>query len=203
MENELDAPNRYFPDYLPPTADVPICIACFFKDEEGHQIFHRWAAGLGNWEDAPFGEYLMKSNPLKGILQEKVIDLFKNYDGQVDEKRHYDETFHVELPDNGYRTGYELLHGTNASVGDFKMKGNLVKKGAMCFDGIFQYTWNDVIDPNPQYKMDMFLYYCSKIFFAGKPKNYTIRINFSSKFHAQKKYSFYWRINGFPGGNAQ
>ena len=54
------------------------------------------------------------------------------------------------LPDNGYKTGYQLLHGTNRTVGGFKIAGKILKRTRNCFSGEMRYSWNDIIDPNPK-----------------------------------------------------
>lgn len=70
--------------------------------------------------------------------------------------------------------GHQYLHGTNADVGGFNMKGTISKndKGDTTFS--VDYTWNDKIDPNFDYASDV-----AKAEFARKiadPEDYTIRI---------------------------
>ena len=36
----------------------------------------------------------------------------------------FDDSFNAEI-ENGYNTGYEMLHGTNADVGGFEMSGTI------------------------------------------------------------------------------
>ena len=160
----------------------------WFKDDEGYQIFARWVWGTGDWLDAPFGNYLMKSNDLKGAIRDEVNKILKNCTSKINTINH---EFHAELNDNGYKTGYELLHGTNKKVGDFRITGKIIKKSNQCFWGSLKYQWNDIIDSNPTYWRDIVYDVLGKATFYFSPRDYTIRISFSSEFNAKRSQSIY------------
>ena len=106
----------------------------------------------------------------------------------------------IELPDNGYRDGYSLLHGTDASVGGFHIKGTLTKTSDHEINGDFRYAWNDIIDPNGKYIGDIIRSIGLKMITFGSPKDYVIRIPFQAKFTATRKDNDTpWIMKGFPG----
>ena len=77
--------------------------------------------------------------------------------------------------------GYQYLHGTNADVGGFKIKGSISRdaEGNVTYD--LTYTWNDIIDPNFDYTSDqMKAKFANSIPFIT-PTDYTIRISWSDK----------------------
>ncbi|MEW5250622.1 hypothetical protein [Microbulbifer discodermiae] len=62
-------------------------------------------------------------------------------------------TVHGEIQ-NGYSTGYEMLHGTHRGLGDLSIIGfaELLSTGGYAYN--VTVTWNDRIDPNPIYLGD-------------------------------------------------
>jgi len=163
------APNSYIPDYLEP---MPPALRSFFSDEEGYQIFDRWFTGKGDWPDAPFGDYLMKSRDLQVRVGEEIKIYLDDLFNSAKCCKDYKGVISVELSDNGYKTGYELLHGTNKKAGDFQIEGKICKRDEG-FYGKFSYTWNDIIDPNGSYFLDNILSVGAKIFSLGRAKDYT------------------------------
>ena len=167
----------------------------WFKDNEGFEIFSRWALGDGDWLDAPFGDYLMKSVSLQVELRDKITEILNNSSHR---RFSVNYTFHAELPDNGYKPGYELLHGTNARVGDFKIIGEITKKSQQCYFCSLTYQWNDVIDHNPKYFEDIIYNLAGRAAFSFAPRDYTIKISFRSEFEAEKKNGMYI-FSDYPG----
>ena len=179
-----------------------------FLDEEGFQIFSRWVRGEGAWLDAPFGNYLMKSPTIKNEVQDVLEDeLEKNKNIRNNSYFNIRKSIDIVLPDNGYNTGYQLLHGTNRTVGGFKIAGKILKRTRNCFSGEMRYSWNDIIDPNPKYIKDIILYIGAQILFSGSPRDYVIRIPFNAKFDAIHSSMAggkvtYWLFYGFPGATS-
>jgi len=67
--------------------------------------------------------------------------------------------FHADLENGESITGINYLNGSNSTVGDFTIKGKWQASvnPATSVTNIFfnvEYTWNDIIDPNPQYDTD-------------------------------------------------
>jgi hypothetical protein len=76
----------------------------------------------------------------------------------------------------GYKTGYDLLNGSNSLVGDFQYWGY-----AEFTDKTISYhltlTRNDIIDPNRNYISDTIL---EKIYKGvGNPTNYNVHIQWT------------------------
>jgi len=174
----------------------------YFKDKEGRMIFQHWLNAEGDWPNAPFGEYLMRNNGLKIQIENYIIgklipELLESGKNNVRFNRHIP----IELDDNGYDTGYGLLHGTNAEFGDCHLIGTLTKRGEYKIDGDFKYYWKDKIDPNPDYFWDIAKSAGLQILTLGKPKDYTIRIPFESKFKVVKR-KYRWELTGgFPAND--
>ena len=157
----------------------------WFKDDEGYLIFERWALGKGDWLNAPFGDYLKKSIDLQAEMRERLAKKIDEVNKLVPPGEYvtvFKEDSFV-LSDNRYRTGYELLHGTNWTVGGFRWYGQLYKKSPICFEGDINYEWNDIIDPNYDYDFD-FIDVPLRVYLGFVPRNYTIKIKFSGKFQA-------------------
>ena len=89
--------------------------------------------------------------------------------------------FHAEI-ENGYRTGYELLHGANAEVGNFEIKGSFIARKdskirnaiIVTYDLVF--TWNDIQDPLKGHFTDEMAVIFFRLFSDYIPKDYTLRI---------------------------
>jgi hypothetical protein len=84
--------------------------------------------------------------------------------------------FHAEIDTGENIDGYQYLHGTNRDVGDFELRGSMIRND----DGTitFNYTaqWNDKIDPNYTYATDREKEKIAKIISFGKAKGYIVRI---------------------------
>ncbi len=149
-------------------------------DERGEELLGRWLDGSqqtlnvsnGNW-----GRYMMANKLLRPQVGRKLeMDAkFRKSSGNIKWR-----PFSAVI-ENGYTTGYEMLHGTNAAVGDFEMEatatvtkdplGNKIKYKV-------KYTWNDIIDPNPQYGLDMFFAGALELFYS--PADYIVHISWNA-----------------------
>ena len=165
-------------------------------------IFKHWLYSEGDWTNAPFGDYLKKNESLKFLINSYIIgklvpELLRSGDNEV----HFNRHIPIELDDNGYDTGYGLLHGTDATVGNFHLNGKLIKVTDKEIDGDFKFYWKDKIDPNPKYLWDTIKASGLHILTLGKPKDYTIRIPFESKFKIKKNKWQWVIIGGFPAND--
>ena len=148
---------------------------------KGLLILSWWLAGSGKERiltDDSWGNYMRKNT----LLRSQLIDILDNiaiYSINRGKTSYQIQTyFHAEI-ENGYTTGYEMLHGTNRHVGDFSIQGytNVLKKSKRIHRLYFSliYTWNDIIDPNPTYLNDVKYSNIAKKIFS--PKDYIIRIS--------------------------
>lgn len=174
----------------------------FFKDKEGRAIFERWLTGKGDWFKAPFGDYLMKNDSLKTLMDSYILyTLIPEFLKSGENEASVNKSIPIELDDNGYDTGYGLLHGTNASVGNFQLHGKLTKFSDNEINGDFKFWWCDKIDPNPKYLMDIIKSVGLHIMTLGSPEDYVITIKFESKFKAIKRKSIWVLTGGFPAND--
>jgi len=64
--------------------------------------------------DGSWGNYLKANRLLRNQVKDKIRqDAIKRY-----QSGYYSTRFHAEI-ENGNATGYQMLHGSNAAVGDF------------------------------------------------------------------------------------
>jgi len=80
--------------------------------------------------------------------------------------------------------GHHYLHGSNADVGDFQITGEATRKSTDSGTEVAMklgFTWNDKIDPNPQYSTDIVKSTIGKIITFGLAKDYEIQITWSSE----------------------
>jgi RHS repeat-associated protein len=156
-------------------------IADLIWDDFGQILFGWWLDGSGALLDMtghePYVTQLSTYSPLVEQILEQLIEDAEGRDGGSSTVA---LQFHAELPDNGYQTGFEMLHGTNATVGDFQISGtaSISQRGAL---KIISYevtmTWNDIIDPNSRYLSDSVLAWILKHTYS--PADYTFRMSWT------------------------
>lgn len=163
-----------------------------FFDDRGWEIFSHWLNGKGQpliFEDTPRWSSYMKANEkLKPQLQSRLkLDASKRFLGELNGV--VDLEPHVEI-ENGYTTGYEMLHGPNWDVGGFTIKSDeppkqIARNGecAWAYDVVF--TWHDLIDPNKKYLSDSIMVGIIDIF--SDPEDYYIEISWSSSFEIRRE----------------
>ena len=146
-------------------------------DARGWELFNHWLDGSGRTirtTGGVWGTY-MESNRL---LPPQIAEQIRSDARERSESGSVNITFHANI-ENGYTTGYEMLHGSNGSVGDFEISGD----ATMAEDGCgveynLTYTWHDIIDPNPTYAMDTILSRPLRWFFD--PKDYEVHLSWRS-----------------------
>ncbi|MBR3847774.1 MAG: hypothetical protein IKM21_00605 [Oscillospiraceae bacterium] len=152
------------------------------NDEQGISILSHWLFGGGKdyiQEDGVWGDY-MKSNEAL-TLQVKNIVLPLADDLGLNESKEVDITMPMKIDTGESIIGYQYLHGTNADVGGFQIKGTVYKdeKGDITYD--LTYTWNDIIDPEYYYDTDAEKVEFAKSIPFANPKDYIIRISWHDK----------------------
>lgn len=162
------------------------------SDWAGRAILGRYLAGEGDWDisnDAAWSAYMKHSALLRTQLQERVRALAV---GLAAAHRtgvyRVDDQFHAELENGEGIVGYQYLHGSNRDVGDFTITGFAVlhplhadtdptgNSGTIVQMGV-RYTWNDMIDPNPQYGTDTVKSVFAEIITLGQAEAYRISIS--------------------------
>ena len=154
-------------------------------DERGKEILYHWIYGEGrdfNRHEGVWGDYMRANELLRSSLAKVLRDdcLARTETGL------FGETIHAEIED-GYTTGYEMLHGSNARVGDFRIDGvaavfRNAKGESMIEYQSMRYTWNDIIDAkftiDGELNIDDIILW---LFFQGlyraKPTDYNLKIS--------------------------
>ena len=146
-------------------------------DEVGWELLS-WYLN-GNGEDFPteqkHSDYLKKNKSLKKQVRTYLFHVAS--DIPVGEVVVIDVSISVIIENGEDIIGYQYLHGTNADVGGFHIQGTITRlnNGDCIFD--LTYTWNDIMDPNPQYKTDIAkAAFAKKLPFAN-PTDYKISIS--------------------------
>ncbi|HPB94222.1 MAG TPA: RHS repeat-associated core domain-containing protein [Anaerohalosphaeraceae bacterium] len=167
-------------------------------DDKGRIILDHWLNGSGDelvFNDGDWGEYMMNNQLLSPVLCTRLQDdvLSRTASGTIN------QTFQAII-ENGYLTGYEMLHGTNEWVGGFNITGSatVIKDSTGCcniIDYSLTYTWNDIIDPEPDtYPGDTILSWILHLFYD--PADYTIRISWTQNAKAKVCNGAIYRFEG-------
>ncbi len=124
------------------------------------------------------------ANDLNGKVQNLALALYDRYSENGQTSGGFNETFHQDIENGEGVVGYQYLHGTNKDVGDFNMNGNATITPTA--DGYevrikSNYTWNDKIDPNPQYSTDRRKSMLAEIITLGRAESYDIHITWPAE----------------------
>lgn len=112
------------------------------------------------------------------------------------------EEFPVAIENGEGMIGYQYLHGTNADVGGFQIDGwvraehvqeprsesstpqdpgELSSAPMILVHYYLEYTWNDMIDPNPNYGTDKFKAAIGEAVSLGGAQSYRLSIRWSGE----------------------
>jgi hypothetical protein len=156
-------------------------------DPQGRLILYRWghpyrAGALRTENGSDMSNYLMNSPSMQSVVGSQVLPTIAQ--NLVQQYRNggntgtFDYRDNATLPDNGYATGLEQLHGTNMTDGDFHAHGTSTvtpdSYGGYQVTVNSSYAWNDMIDPNGGYPLDT----VAAGLYSGKP--YDIHINWNA-----------------------
>ena len=148
-----------------------------FFDERGKEIFGMWLNGSGETANLS-GDNWTKYMSSNELLTEKVFDILKKDASQRAQSGFLYVTTHAEI-ENGYFSGYEMLHGTDKNVGDFQIWGDAnYSKEQVTYN--LTLRWNDKIDPNFSYSGDVISSVVLHTLF--NPKDYDIHITWNEKY---------------------
>jgi hypothetical protein len=125
-------------------------------DARGMELFVHWLEGRGyplTSYNGEWGIYMSSNSAVNGQIDVKVkLDSIRRQSSGTFFKR-----FHAQLQ-SGYFTGYQMLSGSNSSVGDFVLDGKAdvqTKLQKRITNYKLKATWNDKIDPNNNYFGDI------------------------------------------------
>lgn len=156
------------------------------SDWAGRAILGRWLSAGGNWiiyDQPDWSRYMMANESLRtethSWLLEEALDLSARHGGSSF-RESIALTRHAAMENGEGIIGYQYLHETNPSVGDFAIRGTV--SGDRChFDFDLAYTWNDMIDPNNRYASDAAKTLFAKIVTLGQATDYRIWITWHAK----------------------
>lgn len=163
----------------------------FESDWAGRAILARYLAGDGDWDihDEQWSEYMRAHEGLRQKLDHHARNVIASAAfGGGEETVPVDEEFPADIDNGEGIIGYQYLHGTNADAGGFQIHG-WVRSESPQNDGdasddssertvhyYLEYTWNDVIDPNPQYDTDVFKNGIAEAITFGGAQGYRLSI---------------------------
>jgi hypothetical protein len=159
----------------------------FDNDWAGRAILERYLRGGGDWtvtDDPDWSRYMQDNQVLRDQLRGQVNGQAQHaLDGYLAtgaDRGNFTERFSAEIQNGEGIVGYQYLHGTNRDAGDFGFEGttNVRPRG----DGTYEvtvdsgYTWNDRIDPNPQYSTDRWKSTLAEVATLGQADPYDMHI---------------------------
>jgi len=126
-----------------------------------------------------WGPYMMKSP----LLTSSVKSILSNEFNQISNggSRSINITQHVDIENGEAIIGHQYLHGSNRSVGDFKITGSTNKDTSGKVTANLHFEWNDVIDPNFQYDTDLLKAQIAQQIPGSNIQNYIIKIAWDFK----------------------
>jgi len=146
-------------------------------DERGTELLGRWLNGSGEdlrVEGGKWGAYMQDNDLLNAQIKEILeADAKMRTAGGA-----FSYSGFAEI-ENGYFTGYEMLHGTHAGVGGFTMNGTATVVDASTVKYKLTIAWHDVIDPNPIYSTDVSSSNFLELFY--NPQDYEVHIRWKDK----------------------
>jgi len=140
-------------------------------DDQGELLFDHWRNGKGKelfLSDPKFwGDYMRAHAGLRDAIEYEIANKIGTHAGAFKGVMSYDFG-------GWYRTGYELLGGSNADVGGLSYTGDLTINGDELHYHV-KMTWNDIMDPIDDWKDQL-----GDWLFPGTP--YTVHISWTYDF---------------------
>ncbi|RKT55486.1 WXG100 family type VII secretion target [Saccharothrix australiensis] len=181
------------------------------SDWAGRAILDRYLRGGGDWtivDDADWSKYMMGNEQLRtqlsSVSEAQAQQALRDHLAGKHPPGAVDRTFHAEIQNGEGIVGYQYLHGTDSKKGDFRYQGESSVRELP--DGTYEvttkagYTWNDTIDPNPQYSTDKWKSKLAEVLTLGQADPYDLHITW----HAENrtvldKDGRVIRAQGYPG----
>ena len=134
-------------------------------------IVGHWLVGGGKKltikNNKTWNDYLIKNKKIKAHLIAQIKSAFKKKKQAF--SGHLDNFSISESGRGGYRTGYDLINGVNKKYGGFDFNGAVDSQNSLYFILKGSFAIHDYVDPNPQYREDVFW---SKFFKKTLPKGH-------------------------------
>ena len=112
-------------------------------NDQGEVLFNHWRTGNGaelHLDDPEFwGSYMRAHKGLSNAIESAIVE---NHQLGISINGRLRFNF-----GGGFRTGYQLLGGSNADVGGSQYSGSITQNGNE-INYRFKMTWNDIMDPN-------------------------------------------------------
>jgi hypothetical protein len=159
-------------------------------DWAGYDILKRYLAGGEDWRinnDPRWTEYMKAAPGLEEHVRDRLTETAQTMITDVPEGQTVTIPFEDKSSaetDNGYLTGYQLLHGTNIDVGGYQIQGTATVTNTgdgytVRFDA--SHTWNDIIDSNPKYQEDTIYNTAVELFTLGQADPYNIHVSWDAE----------------------
>jgi len=172
-------------------------------DEYAQEIFDLWFSGKATpeviFDNQKWAAYMRAEERLQRQITAQLLVYAEQQREKVNTstgpfKSPFSVTFHAEVgsEQGEYRTGYDVLHGSNKSAGDCVISGKLtaVRSGprGSAYTATYEdlsFVFNDVVDINKTWKADVKLgqiaanmAWCLE---TGSPKDYVLRIKWRAE----------------------
>lgn len=179
-------------------------------DSMGREILKRYMAGGGDWtinNEPEWTDYMKAAPELESQVEDKLVRKAQDLSVNIPEGETItvpiDERFHADTANGESVNGYQFLHGTNADVGDYQIQGTATVTHTE--DGYtvkfnVSHTWNDVIDPNGQYRSDRIKNFAAEVLTLGRADPYDIHITWNEESTIQlDQNGSPLKVEGWPG----
>lgn len=164
------------------------------SDWAGRALLMRYLRGGGDWtivNDTRWSDYMKANELLRRMMVSKVfniaLEIFKiGVSDKMATQAIVGPVYkNMEiLIDNGESmVGYQYLHGTERTVGGFDIYGAFTRfpeQGGATIVLDMNYTWNDIIDPNPEYGTDTVKSIFAELITLGNAESYNFHLTWSA-----------------------
>ncbi|MCR5530196.1 MAG: hypothetical protein K6F49_13375 [Saccharofermentans sp.] len=129
--------------------------------------------------DSNWSQYMMDNQTLTRSVREVIDGFICNPDNamEIGESRSVDITTHMDMENGEGIVGYQYLHGTSATVGDFHITGTITRLSDGRYGCDLSFTWNDEIDVNTEYPSDIAKNAIANLISNNRCEDYNIHIS--------------------------
>lgn len=110
----------------------------------------------------------------------------------------------MEIQNGESISGYQYLHGTNEGVGDFEHSGSAritPVQGGYEVHIPGEFTWNDRIDPNSQYRSDQIKSTIAEVITLSRADGYDLHLTWPADTRVRlDEAGKVVSVEGYPGG---
>ena len=200
------------------TAKAMLASIRAYLDEYALEIFDLWFEGkvIGEvtFDNPKWANYMRANDQLARHVDAQLNAYAEIIRSEVEAgngrlPRPFSLTTHAEVGSDsgGYSKGYNILHGSNKSVGDFLITGNLVALRPGPANSAYTVTYNnlvfvfnDIVDANKKYASDatglQLAKNLARVLKVGPPRDYTLRIKWSAQVPKTCQVSSYAESQG-------